>query len=264
MIEPRKRKEQSAGSAPAAGYAASESPPSSGRQPDMPDVDSTPIVDTDSLSEMFGPGTTVLHAEEDSYNIPEDVAEVLEAHGLKSGKKYQCMLKSCPGDTAPSHGSYIKSWRNSIPTVDWIANNYGPGRYALLFLFQGQNEEGKTRNFTETVVLEISEKYGPAYRKYQLEQRLRDMKDTQEKIRESKLDAAMETTFDPIAMIEGPNKQAPAADPKAYVREVLSFAKDMGLSHPVLLPTIDPLPQIPDLHEEEQSMQKVLLLQDTS
>jgi len=189
----------------------------------------------DSLREIFGPGSgaKIIREDDDEYNIPDEIVEVLQANDLwKPNRTWQCMLKELGSDDAEndSMASYVKSWRNGVPTIDCIAKNWGPGAYVLVFTFKKRDvEDGKTKSVSEKIQIRISQKYMPVYRQHQMKKRLHEVQQTREALKDAHLDKFMDENLDPLNAL-APKQNGPATDPKEYVNEVLTFAEKMGLT----------------------------------
>jgi hypothetical protein len=144
---------------------------------------------------------------------------------------------------------YVKSWTNTIPSVEWVAKNYGPGSYILAFRWRDQAETqvtGKTHNRAE-ISFEISDKFMPEYQKYQYEQRIENARKYQTKMRDLKTDQQLDRALFPDLPETDSKKTESVSD---YVAEIAKMADLLGFRRdeqrasfdwPSVLPALAPL-----------------------
>lgn len=195
---------------------------------EMPVQESSDIVCNDPLDMFLGPksGNKVLgnYLEDD---IPDEVLGVLDEYGLHGSKHFRVTLKELPeGIDDPAMGMYIKSFAKTVPTIEYIGRNYGPGRYCMVFIWRQKDvEEGKMKNRSEMVLLEVSDKFEPEYREYQHKLKLDRLKKRKESVQDAILENKLEGT-----LLEDDDKQNNTnQSAKDYVREMLSFNEQLGL-----------------------------------
>lgn len=187
------------------------------------------IVIHDPLHDYLGPssGNKVL-GDPSTEDIPDEIISVLDEFGLHSGRSFRVIVKElADGVDDPAHGSYIKGFSRTIPTVDWIGRNYGPGRYCLVFQWRSKDEEsGKMGNKTERVIIEVSEKFESEYREFQHQEKLRRLKKRKESVQDALLESKIESS---ILTEEGGESRDSKQSAREYVNEMLSFNEKLGL-----------------------------------
>lgn len=186
------------------------------------------ILINDPLETYLGPhsGNTVLgNVHED--DIPEEIIAVLDEYGLYNGRSFRVTIKELPdGCEDPALGSFVKSFSRSIPTVDYIGRNYGPGRYCLLFQWkQKDREQGKYVRKTEQIFLPVSDKFEPEYREHQHKLKL----DRLRKRKQSVQDAMLESRIEGSLLEDSGEKRDTKQSAQEYVNEMLAFNEKLGL-----------------------------------
>jgi len=205
-------------------------------QPQTDSVNSEPMVDTDPLAQLLGEGAAgnVIGNPEDS--IPEEIVALFQEHGLPK-RKFRTILRAVPEGVAPSESSnnnlpYIAAWNKQIPSIDWVAKNYGPGDYQLTLLWSSKNpDEARLVNHVERVNFTISDKFTESYKRYQFDSKLKEMKDRNQKIRDAKLEKQLEVDIEGLTESDRTNtrKDGPINDPKEYLLALRKDAEAMGL-----------------------------------
>jgi len=186
------------------------------------------ILVNDPLQSFLGPqsGNKVLgnYEEED---IPDQVLGILDEYKLYNGKPFRTIIKELPeGCDDPSLGAFIKSFSKTVPTIDYLGKNYGPGRYCLVFTWRQKDiESGKMISKSDNALIEVSDKYLDEYREYQHTQKIARLRKRKESVQDALLESKLEGTLLEDQMGEGGNKQ----DAKAYVKEMLEFNEQLGL-----------------------------------
>lgn len=246
--------------------------------PREPAIDSTPVTpESDPMRELFGPGSgnTLIATEgDDSYDIPEEVQAALIEHGLGAKRGFRCILRGgASGDGSTTQTiPYIKSWPRSIPTVEWIAKNYGPGEYSLVLSWRQKDDTGKDRNVTETIPITISEHAQDEYDEYQLRKQIERAKRNNSTIRNARLRTDLETSLTGEARGEGKNAREAA---KEYIGEFRELAGVLGWTGangragfdwgPILAALLPALPGILEAmnnarNRQSEQMEKLMLL----
>lgn len=188
------------------------------------------VLVNDPLQQFLGPqsGNKVLgnYEEED---VPDQIIAVLDEFGLHGGKAFRVIIKELPdGVDDPALGSFVKSFSRSVPTVDYLGRNYGPGRYCLVFQWRAKDQEqGKLVNKSERVLIEVSDKFEPEYREYQHKLKLERLKKRKESVQDAILESKLEGSL--LDSEDGNGKPGTLQTAKEYVREMLSFNEQLGL-----------------------------------
>lgn len=202
-----------------------------------PEYDDSPVIDRDPLKELLGVGTHTTVIGNEDEEIPEDIAQAFEEHGLNA-KYYRCVLKEKPdGEEVDSpgmgKGQYIKSWVKSIPSVEWIARNYGPGSYFLVFYWQVKNEEtGNRKQKSATIPVEVSQKFRGEYQRYQWEQNIQRVKEQKEQMKAAKMESYLDGHLLSDLQNGTGTGEAGVKDPKEYLAELAQTAKLLGFRQP--------------------------------
>lgn len=186
------------------------------------------ILVNDPLHSFLGPqsGNTVLgnYQEED---IPDAVLGILDEYKLYNGKPFRTIIKELPeGCDDPALGAFIKSFSKTVPTIDYIGRNYGPGRYCLVFTWRQKDvEQGRMVSKSDSALVEVSDKYLDEYRDYQHSQKLSRLKKRKESVQDALLESKLEGSLLDDHIKDGGGKQ----DAKEYVQEMLAFNEQLGL-----------------------------------
>lgn len=133
--------------------------------------------DAVSGEEIFG-GTTdffskdAIYGDDDVSDMPDEVRHFFDQHDF-SEKPFKVMLKQIPDGGNTADESYVKGWKNQVPSIDYIANEWGPGSYVLIFNWRGKDPETqRTKSQMERVNICISDKYQEQYEEYQEKRRI--------------------------------------------------------------------------------------------
>ena len=175
---------------------------------------------------LLDPEVKVLGEADDT--IPEEVREFINQHDF--GKRYfQVILKEVlndgVGDTQTGL-SFIRSWYRTIPTLEHIAKNYGPGKYVYVINYRGTDPEtGKQTSQSEKIYFEISDRYEQEYLDYQRDRKIENLKKSQNKVRDFKLDKQFDAALD-----GKPESGDERSKLKEYVSEITGMARDLGLT----------------------------------
>lgn len=179
---------------------------------DQPD---RPIIDESLMKDFLGPGSGVEFLGEPTDNPPDEVVDFLSIHEFGK-RRFDIILKEAEGDN-----TVVKSWFRKIPSIEYIARNYGPGKYNLLILWF-ESEDGKKRRRAETVPLTISEKFGHEYAEHMRNRKVESMKENQKRIQELRFDREIDQA---ITSATAPSPQSP----KEYIKEIRDTAEMLGL-----------------------------------
>lgn len=189
----------------------------------------------DPMAELFGPGSTlkmVGNPEEDE--IPDEIRGLIESNGLSS-RDFTCILKEVPaGCTADvldntSASVYIRSWKRSIPSLEYIAKEHGPGAYILVLSWVQRDPETSVRKTRREVVpVVISEKCSGEHKKHLLDKKINEAAATGEKVRGVLIEKTIEGQL--VDAITGKNNdQKQQQTPKEYIAEIMDTVRMMGL-----------------------------------
>lgn len=194
------------------------------------------IIKRDPMAEMFGPGSGVKLVGDIDDQMPDQVRALLEQYGLPK-KSFQCVLKHIPeGSTIGDYGSstnskYIKGWARSVPSIEYIAQNYGPGMYLLQFMWRERSADtnGESKAMNEEVTIEISEKLAQEFRQRQLDRTIENASSVGRKVQEKLIEKSIEGKM--ISALTGKEgePQNPAEIAKNYINQTLETVKMMGL-----------------------------------
>lgn len=184
--------------------------------------------DDDPLASILGPGSNTNILGNPGEEIPDEIVHAIAEHGL-GARGFKTILKQIPEGASETdcNAPYIKGWDRAIPTIDYIAREYGPGTYVMIFSWR-TTVEGKQKVFTERVSFIISDKYENEYKEYQFARRLKEMEKRREKIRDMKINGEMEKT---LGLDLEPDKKEDLQEAAIrYVDNVTSMAEKLGLS----------------------------------
>jgi hypothetical protein len=192
------------------------------------------VMKNDPMAELFGPGSTIKQIGDPDDEMPDEIRGVIEENGL-ARKDFQCVLKSIPDGTLnesvdnSSISVYIRAWKRSIPTMDFIAREYGPGNYILVLSWRVvDREEGISKNRREVVPIAISDKCAAEYKKHQLNKKISDASDTGTKVREAIVEKTIEGQLI-SALTGGKEDHEKKQSPKEYLEELMGTVKMLGL-----------------------------------
>lgn len=182
---------------------------------------------------FFGPpGSAGLFKQgEDEEEYPDDVLQAMEEHGFRN-LSYVCELKRIPdGSNNTSSGStWIHSWKQAFPSIEWIAKRYGPGRYMLVFRWRKKelvDGEKKTRAHIIEVPLAVSDDYMEEYEQAQFERAIARAKKRRSAVKQAQLSKALE--FDARDLgIGGEEQQDAKENALAYIREIAGIGEMLG------------------------------------
>lgn len=113
-----------------------------------------------------------IYGDDDTSDMPDEIRAFFDLHDL-SERTFKVMLKQIPENGSTSDESYIKGWKNRVPSIDYIANEWGPGSYVMIFSWKAKDSESqRSKSFMERVNISISDKYQEQYDEYQSRKRL--------------------------------------------------------------------------------------------
>lgn len=196
----------------------------------------------------YGQNKILKARNEEELTIPDEILAVFQAHGLNN-RRFLCSLRECPeGSSGDSHDErHVRSWSRSIPTLDYIGSEYGPGNYALIFTW-AQQENGKKVTKTERVIITISDKYEDIYHQRRLERKLEAKNKLNRKIRDDRINSEIERNIDIGEKEGGPASEIEAG--KKFVSYIAEAQRSLFPQHiapkgidwekilPVLVPAV--------------------------
>jgi hypothetical protein len=193
------------------------------------------ILKRDPMAEMFGPGSTLRQLGDPDDEMPDEIRGLIEENGL-SKREFMCTLKGIPAGTLgetvdnSTQSVYIKAWKRTIPTSEYIAREYGPGNYVLILTWRSMNPDDRTSVAKrETVSITISEKCAAEYKKYQLDKKINEASTTGSKVRDALVEKTIEGQL--ISAITGKDgSDQPKQTPKEYIEEIMGTVKMLGLN----------------------------------
>lgn len=189
-------------------------------------------VDDDPLASILGPGSATVLGNQGE-EIPEEILDVFQQHELSSCQ-FRCILKQIPeGATDQTNNlAFVKGWTRAVPTLDYIAREYGPGQYKMVFMWRTKDGDQRTVTKSDNVVFEVSEKYAREYRNYQFEKRLKDMEKKRELVRDLRMDNELEKGLGFSTAEDEKEKVNVEEAAVKYVDNVTAMAQKLGLSKP--------------------------------
>lgn len=191
-----------------------QSPPGEGFDQSLPM--SFPVI-TDPMAEALG-GRDDWKEESEDVEIPEEIKSLFDIYGLSS-KGFRTILKAVTEGDGQTGGQYIKSWARSFPSIDWIALNYGPGKYQLCFAFS-TSEDGKRKNQIETLDIEISEKRLEEHEEFIFKRKIAKAVQRRKEISNVKLNKQLELEYDDHEPVE----KSPENTPQSMIQYVQQFS----------------------------------------
>lgn len=195
----------------------------------------------DPLADLFGPGSAAKLLGEADDDVPDEVRAILDQYGL--GKKsFQCVLREYAGgdvtDTAAT--AYIKGWSRCVPSMEYIARNYGPGNYNLGFNWRGKDDDGKQKACHEEVIINISEKFMEEYKRLNLSRKINEAVQTQTKVKDALIEQKLESEMlrNLTGGMNDEKKVDPADAAKQYISQTIEAARMIGLQPAAATPAV--------------------------
>lgn len=191
--------------------------------PQRPDPFTLPDDTTYNANDFFGPAISEDFSDYED-QIPEEVKSFFVEQGLHE-RKFTCKLKEIT-DGITGSGEYIKSWTKMIPTEDFIAKNWGPGIYSLVFIW-GVKRDNRQQSVSDQAVITISEKQRELYEQTQFERMLKKTNDNRRRILNAKLKGELEGSMYP--------GKSPETTEKSFderMSEFIKFANMVGWAPP--------------------------------
>lgn len=170
---------------------------------------------------------TILKTDRDDHiNIPEPVVDLFQKLGLNQ-RRFDCTLMEHPN--GESNRMYVKSWSRTVPTIDYIALNYGPGKYTLAFSWDDHSDPNKPNNKHKKwakIPITISDKYRDEYRAFKLRKKVADHRELQEKVLQNKIDAQIDNS---LFGGETKSEESDMEKGRKYVQYIVESQRMLGL-----------------------------------
>jgi hypothetical protein len=186
-----------------------------------------PVIDTDYFKGVFGDNSTIGFLGEPEDHPPDELISFMEQFNF-ADRRFDIILKETTtgaDEMSSATDRYVKSWARCIPSMEYIARNYGPGSYTFtLFWFEKNEETRKQERKSEKIPFTISDKYQQEYMDYQRKMKLETRTKELEKIRSIKADRQFDDALD------GAPKTEKTQDAKEYLREIMEVSRELGLS----------------------------------
>jgi hypothetical protein len=188
-----------------------------------------PLIDSDPLRDMLGGVRVDGISMEDT--VPEELQDFLQANDF-SAKSFQSTLKRVDEGASEdsTSASFIRSWYKAVPSLQYIAMNYGPGKYRLTIIWASYETDPETetklkKNRSHLIVFEIDQSCEADHIDFLREKKLKLAQKAQERLRTVKMDKQLGDS------ILGPDAPDAAAQqtPKEYLQELVSTGKELGL-----------------------------------
>jgi hypothetical protein len=191
------------------------------------------------FDDFFGAGVGK-PLEEHYDEMPEEISAILKEHSLDT-VKYSCILKRFGDDGTKTNAVYVSSWSKKIPSMDYIARVYGPGRYAFSIQWTSSDKETgrKKKTFNEYIDFEISDDCAEIHEDYVIEQQIRRIEARKQKVDRARLKKELST-----GMIGPSSAGDPREDAKSYVKEIAETAEMLGFKRNDSFPWKDILPLV--------------------
>lgn len=200
------------------------------RVPNRPD--GAPVVDP--LNDLFNEDQ-VKYAEDVTGDVPQEVIDAIESYGLPD-LGFRAQLKRLPEGCQDIGGgsTHLASWRNRIPSIDYIGKVYGPGTYTIVLTWRlFMDEDKKYKNKAERVMFTVGDEWSDIHGLYVTEQKIKYMKRQRETVRKAKLDNFIDSSVADDLLGEEKPKNDPV-DPieagKKFVQQTMESAQMLGLS----------------------------------
>lgn len=198
-----------------------------------------PVILSSDPAQMMGeksndPFGAIFNAppEDGADGMPDHIHEAFEEFGLDE-KSYQAILKRV-GDESGNGvtASYVKTFTNQYPSIEFIAKEYGPGMYILTFNWRVW-KDGKHRRETTKADITIGHEYQDVYDENQIRKQIRAAEKRNDLMRAARLRKVLSMD---LKELEDGNTQKERKDPvqagKDYVKQIVEDATMLGLTKP--------------------------------
>lgn len=188
--------------------------------------------ENDPLKKFFEDTTPIYNSPDvdEESDLPDEVKEIFSEYELHT-HKYNCILKEIEGKTGTRKGgeAYIDSWYNKVPSIRYIALEYGPGEYQMLLNFQRWNPETKRKSRSiEKIEFTVSDKFGEAHEEYVIRKKIQKIHDRKKEMRNAKIKNNIDDDLyglTPATQLEKDKKQ----DVIAYMKEIREAMQLLGM-----------------------------------
>jgi hypothetical protein len=201
-------------------------------KPPPADPGSMPTIDEDPLRAMLNGVAVKSESPEDT--VPEEIAEFFAMHDF-SNRYFQVILKRVDegAGESSSSSSFIRSWYRTVPSLQFVAKHYGPGKYIFAVSWRYQStldgEDGEMKNASQRIFFEIDDACEEEHLEFLRQMKIERTLKTREKLRNSaigkKIDDDLLGSLDTEKKEEEPKQTA-----KEYVREIMDMSRDLGLT----------------------------------
>ena len=189
-------------------------------QQSNPNQDSTPLIDGGAIFDLSNPESF----NSDEYEMPEEIQTILEENDL-SKRSFRVTLKHIPEGGNTGDGDYVTSWSRKIPSIEYIARNWGPGEYIFLFQWKAKDKvEDKQKNWVEKLPITISEKYRDIYEDFQFQKKIQRATQKRTLVQNERLKKQLEDTI----TLEPDEKQDVKSDIKEQISQISEMANLLG------------------------------------
>lgn len=190
----------------------------------------------DPMADFFGPGTGTRLIGDNDEQVPDQVLTLLSQYGL-SKKSFTCGLYEVPEGVEvesdnTSNCRYITGFHRSVPTLDWLSREHGPGRYMLLFTWYKKDVESGKENIPmrDSIVLEVSEKAIEEHKRHRFKRTLEEARNKSTRTREALTESKMENRLLEGLIGEGDREtKTPAESAKEYITSAMETVKMLGV-----------------------------------
>jgi hypothetical protein len=134
--------------------------------------DGAPFMDNGLREALAEAGAGFAGNQDDA--LPPELTEFLVNNGL-GGKPFSIILKQAAvgGDAGGSGAAaYVKAFNRTIPSIEFIARNYGPGDYMFVISWRGTNDQGDSKTLSEIIDFSVSDKYEAEYLEHMQERKI--------------------------------------------------------------------------------------------
>jgi hypothetical protein len=192
------------------------------------------LLKKDPIAEMFGPGSGLKIYGDPEDDIPDEVRAALEEAGL-SKKSFHCMLKevrmgSEGGALNGTNTEFVTSFHRGVPSPGFIAKEYGPGSYLLMFSWEGRDDDNKPRTKHQEVPVIISEKALGEFKRNRLASKIKDATEIGSQVRDALVEKSIEGSMLSALTGKDGDSKDPKTTAKEYIAETIENARMLGLS----------------------------------
>jgi hypothetical protein len=197
------------------------------------------IVKRDPMADIFGPGSGLrMIGDPEKDQIPDEVRTALDNFGL-SEKTFNCTLREIPegssmeGKSNSENTQYIRGWIRSIPSVEHIAKEYGPGNYVLVLTWRGSDVDDPDskgyKNYKQDIPITISNKYMEEFKKHRLAKKIEQAREAGSQVHDALVEKRIEGSMIQALGGNGLGDKTPQDAAKEYISSALETVKSLGI-----------------------------------